>query len=119
MQCILTRIGSPMFSDLAPPARLKLMKFICAVAWSDLRVSGEERLFVANWIRRLQFTEAERKQVWQWLEVPPAPEEVDPADIPAEHRQLFIEAIGKLVASDQEITPEERESLSLLSQLVR
>ena len=108
-----------MFSDLAPPARLKLMQFICAVAWSDLRVSGEERLFVANWIRRLQFTEAERLQVWQWLEVPPAPEEVDPADIPAEHRQLFIEAIGKLVASDQEITPEERESLSLLSQLVR
>jgi uncharacterized tellurite resistance protein B-like protein len=107
-----------MFDNIAPAARLKLMKFICAVAWSDLRVSGEERLFVADCIRRLKFTDTERAQVWQWLEVPPLPEEVDPAEIPPEHRQAFIEAIGKLVASDQEITREERESLILLSQLM-
>lgn len=107
-----------MFYDIAPSARLKLMKFVCAVAWSDLRVSREERLFVADCIRRMHFSDAERAQIWQWLEVPPAPEEVDPADVPPAHRQAFIEAIGKLVAADQEISGEERESLILLSQLL-
>lgn len=107
-----------MFETLAPDARLRLMKFVCAVAWSDLRVSGEERLFVANCIRRLHFTEAERAQIWQWLEVPPAPEEVDPAQVPAADRQAFLEAVGRLVAADQRIAPEERESLLLLSQLL-
>ena len=106
------------FKTLPPRERLRLMKFVCAVAWSDLEVSGEERLFVADCIRRLDFSAEERKQVWQWLEVPPAIDEVDPADIPPEHRQAFIEALGRLVAADQEISPEERESLILLSQLL-
>ena len=107
-----------MFEALDPAERLQLMKFVCAFAWSDLEVSGEERLFVADCIRRLHFTEEERAQVWGWLEVPPPAEEVDPSSIPAEHRQLFIEAIGRLVASDDEVTAAERESLVLLSQLM-
>jgi hypothetical protein len=107
-----------MFEDLAPADRLQLMKFVCAFAWADLEVSGEERLYVADCIRRLHFTAAERDQVWAWLEVPPAPEEVDPGDIPAAHRQLFIEALGRLVASDDEVSPAERESLVLLSRLM-
>lgn len=107
-----------MLESLAPEARLKLMKFVCAVAWSDLRVSGEERLFVADCLRRLQIGDAERKQVWQWLEVPPPPEEVDPTEVPPEHRRIFVEALGHLVKADDEVTPEERESLVLLSQLI-
>lgn len=108
-----------MLDDLPPADRLRLMKFVCAVAWSDLRVAGEERLFVADCIRRLQFAPDEKAQIWQWLEVPPAPEEIDPADVPPEHRQTFIAALGKLVAADQTISHEERESLLLLSQLLR
>jgi hypothetical protein len=50
--------------------------------------------------------------------VPPPTEEIDPSTIPPEHRQLFIEAIGRLVASDDEVTAAERESLVLLSQLM-
>ena len=94
------------------------MKFVCAVAWSDLEVSGEERLFVADCIRGLDLTPEERAIVWKWLEVPPPPEEVDPTEIPPEHRQAFIEALGRVVAADQAITPEERETLILLCQLV-
>jgi uncharacterized tellurite resistance protein B-like protein len=107
-----------MLASLAPEARLTLMKFVCAVAWSDLKVSGEERLFVADCIRRLQLDEAERRQVWQWLEVPPAPADVDPADVPPAHRRIFVEALGHLVKADDQVTPEERESLVLLCQLI-
>ena len=63
-----------MFEALSPAQRLQLMKFVCAFAWADLNVSGEERLFVADCIRRLQFSDAEKEQVWAWLDVPPAPE---------------------------------------------
>lgn len=107
-----------MFEDLKPAERLQLMKFVCALAWSDLEVNGAERLFVADCIRKLDFTPDEKAQVWAWLDVPPAPEEVDPADIPPAHRQLFIEALGRLVAADNEVSPEERESLILLGQLL-
>ncbi|HMM75794.1 MAG TPA: TerB family tellurite resistance protein [Gammaproteobacteria bacterium] len=107
-----------MFDTLSSAQRLQLMKFVCAFAWADLDVSGEEKLFVADCIRRLRFTDAEKKQVWGWLEVPPAPEEIDPSDIPAAHRQAFIEAIGKLVAADDQITSREREALVLFSQLM-
>lgn len=108
-----------MLDTLSPTDRLRLMKFVCAVAWSDLRIAGEERLFVADCLRKLQFAPDEKAQIWQWLEVPPAPDELDPAEVPPAHRQAFITAIGKLVAADQTITHEERESLLLLSQLLR
>lgn len=107
-----------MFETLSPTERLQLMKFVCAFAWADLDVSGEEKLFVADCIRRLHFTEAEKKQVWAWLEVPPDADELDPTDIPAAHRQAFIEAIGRLVAADDQVTAQEREALVLLSQLM-
>lgn len=108
-----------MFENLSATERLQLMKFVCAFAWADLDVSGEEKLFVADCIRRLQFTDAEKKQVWAWLEVPPEPDDIDPSDIPAAHRQAFIEALGRLVAADDEISSGEREALVLLSQLMR
>ena len=111
-------MDSTHFKDLPPAERLRLMKFVCAVAWTDLEVSGEERLFVADCIRSLELSAEERRAVWQWLEVPPAAEDVDPTDIPPAHRQAFIEALGRVVAADQEITPEERETLILLCQLV-
>lgn len=107
-----------MLDTLPSAQRLQLMKFVCAFAWADLDVSGEEKLFVADCIRRLHFTDVEKKQVWAWLEVPPAADEIDPSDIPAAHRQAFIEAIGRLVAADDQITPREREALVLFSQLM-
>lgn len=107
-----------MFETLSTADRLQLMRFVCAFAWADLAVSGEERLFVADCIRKLGFTEAERKQVWAWLEVPPDADDIDPSDIPPQHRQAFIEAMGRVVAADDEVSPQEREALVLLSQLM-
>ena len=54
-----------MFETIPQAERLRLMKFICAVAWSDLRVSGEERLFVADCIRKLEMSAEGRAQVWR------------------------------------------------------
>ncbi len=108
-----------MFNDLDHAARLRLLRFVCAFAWADLEVHPQERSFVMRLVRRLGLSEAEERRVENWLEVPPDPEAVDPTDIPATHRRVFLAAIDGVIAADGEIAPEERESLQLLHQLLR
>ena len=99
--------------------RMKLMKFICSFAWADLEVQTEERQFVARMIVRLHLDEDEAAQVQRWLDVPPRAEEVDPNQIPREHRKLFLETAREMIGADGTITEDEEETLQLLEQLVR
>jgi uncharacterized tellurite resistance protein B-like protein len=105
-------------NDLDHSARLRLLQFVCSFAWADLEVHPQERAFVMRLVRRLGLAESEERQVELWLEVPPDPEAVDPTDIPATHRKVFLAAIDGVIAADGEIAPEERESLELLHQLL-
>ena len=107
-----------MFQSLEPRDRLRLMKFVCSFAWADLEVRPQERAFVADLIRRLDIGEDEKRRVREWLEVPPPPESVDPSAIPRSHRELFLDAIRGVIASDGEIAPEESESLEILDALL-
>lgn len=93
------------------------MKFVCSFAWADLEVQDQERDFVAKMIKHLEL-EDESKLIESWLRHPPAPEEVDPTDVPAEHRELFLDAVRRLVASDDHIDPKEAETLALFEQLL-
>ncbi len=104
-------------SDLDREERLRLMRFVCSFAWADLEVQPEERTFVGRMIEKLDLQQ-ERAQIEHWLRHPPAPEEVDPTEVPRQHRELFIEAIRGLVAADNVIDPNEREMLSLFEQLL-
>ena len=107
-----------MLDSLDRDARLSLMKFVCSFAWADLQVRPEEVGFVARIFRRLGLDDEEWRQVQDWLDVPPAPESIDPTRIPPGHRKLFLEAIEGIIASDDEISPMERENLSLFKQLL-
>ena len=98
--------------------RLRLIRFVCSFVWADLVVHERERAFVRKLAQRLKLS-AEAKQIEEWLAVPPRPEEVDPREIPREHRQLFLDAARQAIAADGEIDPEERETLALFEQLVR
>jgi hypothetical protein len=104
-------------ASLAREDRLRLMKFVCAFAWADLEIQVEERDFVGKMIAHLEL-EADRKLIEGWLRHPPAPEEVDPTDIPPEHRELFLDAVRRLVAADDHIDTKEAETLSLFEQLL-
>ena len=99
--------------------RLRLLQFVCSFAWADLEVHPREREFVLRLVQRLELAPDEAKQVQEWLELPPPLETVDPMQIPAAHRKLFLAAIDGVIASDGAIAPEERESLRLLEQLLR
>ncbi|MFO7564974.1 MAG: hypothetical protein R6X02_20180 [Enhygromyxa sp.] len=104
-------------ASLAREDRLRLMKFVCSFAWADLEIQAQEREFVGKMIRHLEL-EDDRKLIEGWLRHPPAPEEVDPTDIPAEHRELFLDAVRQLVAADDHIDPKEAETLALFEQLL-
>jgi uncharacterized tellurite resistance protein B-like protein len=107
------------FKDLSQEDRLRLMRFACSFAWADLEIRPKERDLIRKLERQLHLTPEEVKQVDGWLEVPPPPEDVDPARIPREHRELFLKAARDMVTADGEIDPEEAESLDLLEQLLR
>ena len=107
-----------MLARLERTERLQLLKFVCSFAWADLEVRPEEREFVARLIQRLDMDQAEAQQVQGWLRLPPPPEAIDPTEIPAAHRILFLEAIGGVIESDGDVAEEELESLALLKMLI-
>jgi len=112
------RLEDWMLDRLDRRDRLRLVEFVCSFAWADLEVRPEERVFIAGLIRRLDLGEAEDLQVQQWLDRPPRIDDLDPTSIPAEHRRLFVEAIEGLIASDGEVSDEERDSFDIFLQLL-
>jgi uncharacterized tellurite resistance protein B-like protein len=99
--------------------RLQLMRFVCSFAWADLEVSDGEREFIVKLVERLDLDEEERAQVAEWLEVPPRADDVDPTDIPREHRELFLDAARAMIMSDGTIDDVEAENLIIFDQLLR
>ena len=97
---------------------MRLMRFVCSFAWADLEVQPEEREFIGRLINAFQLEPAEAGRVMEWLEVPPPADEVDPQDVPPQHRQLFLDAARAVAARDGVLDREESENLQLLEQLL-
>ena len=107
-----------MVSTLAPEERLRLMKFVCSVAWADLEVQSEERAFVRRMVTRLGLADDEAEQVGAWLQVPPLIDDVDPVSIPREHRKLFLDTLRDLANVDGHVDEQEQTSLALIEDLL-
>jgi uncharacterized membrane protein YebE (DUF533 family) len=99
--------------------RLQLMRFVCSFAWADLEVTDREREFIVKMVVRLGLDDEEQDQVANWLEVPPRADDLDPADIPREHRRLFLDAAKAMILSDGTVEDVEAENLIILDQLLR
>ena len=108
-----------MLDALNKEDRLQLMRFVCSFAWADLEIADAERDFIVKMVVRLGLDEEEQEQVAQWLEVPPRADDLDPGDIPKEHRQLFLDAAKAMIMSDGNIEDVEAENLIILDQLLR
>ena len=105
-----------MTDGLTRDERLLLIKFVCAFAWADLSVDDRERRFVERLIRRLELDEDALALAERWLAVAPAPHEVDPKQVPAEHRKTFIDTIRALIYVDGKVDDDERASFERLKQ---
>ncbi len=108
-----------MLDALDRDERLQLMRFVCSFAWADLEVTEGERDFVVRLVDRLDLDDDEREQVAKWLEVPPRADDLDPADVPREHRQLFLDAARAMILSNGRLGDVEAENLVILDQLLR
>lgn len=104
--------------DLDPADRLQLLDFVCSFAWADLRIRPQEREFMKRLIRRLDLPQDERLAVDTMLSSPPRAEDIDPIDVPLEHRRLFLQTVKDMVLADGEINPAEAEQLDLFEELL-
>lgn len=105
-------------NELEKEDRLRLMKFVCSFAWADLQIADSERRFVQKLVRKLRLSDDEKRQVEEWLELPPPAEELDPTQIPSAHRALFLTTAREMIEADGEIAEEEVENFELLEQLL-
>lgn len=105
--------------DLDPEDRLLLVRFVCSFAWADLNVNEAERAFVRRLVQRLDLSPAERRQVEGWLAHPPRAEDVDPLEVPREHRQLFLDHAREVIGADDVVDELELDSFSLFERLTR
>jgi hypothetical protein len=105
-------------AGLTHSERLQLLRFVSSAIWADLEVSPSEKTYLLSLALRLGLSEAEMERAHDWLEKPPPPEEVDPFQVPPQHRRLFLEAMEEAMTADRGIDAPEMESLSLLRQLL-
>jgi len=110
--------GRSPFAGLERQDKLRLLRFACALAWADLTVQEPERELFRQLVDAMGFEGADRTAALGWLRRPPRPEEVDPQDVPPEHRQLFLEAARSMVERDGVVARGEAESLELLEKLL-
>jgi uncharacterized tellurite resistance protein B-like protein len=111
--------SNPRLEALSGSERLQLLRFVTSFAWADLTISPGERAFVHALVSRLHLAPEEAIAVEGWLRVPPPPDEVDPTEVPREHRQLFLDTVREMIKADGAVSPEEKENLALLEQLMR
>lgn len=105
--------------DLNREDRLRLIRFVSSFAWADLEIADSERALVHELVQQAELNEDDAQLVESWLAHPPRVEDLDPQDIPLEHRQLFLNAALKMVAADGTIDADEIENLALFEQLLR
>ena len=98
--------------------RLGLMKYVCSFAWADGEVQPEERGYVRQLVWALSLDSEEKRQVAAWLEAPPPAEEVDPRQIPIEHRRLFLDSVRTVIRADGKLAAAERLALRVFEKLL-
>lgn len=105
--------------ELDRASRLRLVRFVCSFAWADLEIQDAERKLVLKLLAELGLDEGERAEAEKWLALPPYPEDVDPLDIPIEHRQIFLNTVLQVIGADGVVDPKEMETLSIFEKLLR
>lgn len=107
-----------MITNLDDTERRRLLAFVCSFAWADAEIQDDERNYISRLVKALGLDHDDQEQVDAWLQYPPDPEEVDPQEVPTEHRQLILAAARDMIESDGVIYESEAETLALLEQLL-
>ena len=103
--------------ELPRDEAMRLLNCVCTFAWADLQVTDEERMLVARLADRMALSDEDKGTVAGWLAHPPR-DDVDPTDIPLEHRRLFLDTALEMIAIDGDIDPAEIETYALFEALL-
>ncbi len=107
-----------MLKELTSEEKLRLLAFVCSFAWADLEIADTERKLVRDMAERMGLDDEGVVQVELWLDHPPSEDEVDPYDIPSEHRKLFLRAVQEMVKADGVLDMMEVESYTIFEALM-
>jgi len=107
-----------MLSELTRDEKLRLLRFVCSFAWADLDIDDEERALVAKFVDKMGLDEADAEEAMGWLDHPPREDDLDPYDIPDEHKKLFLEAALAMMGADGVVDTMEVESFALFEALM-
>lgn len=97
--------------------RVRLLGFVCALAWADLDVNEREADFVAKACRSMRIGRKGMAKVHGWMDAPPHPEEVDPQSVPTKYRRLFVATAKRFVESAR-FDPEARAQMAIFEELM-
>ena len=106
-------------ADLNIDQRMQLIRFICSFAWADFEVKSSERAMVAKIVENLELPLEARTTVRDWLKEPPPLDDIDPTDVPRQHRQVFLDTAWQMISADGAVSREEWESYKLFKELSR
>lgn len=104
-------------NELDAQARRSLIMLACHAAWSDLAVVQQERDVIMTLASRLELDEAAVADVNRWLKGPPP--EIDPYDLPREHKEILCSTLRDVVEADGVLAPEECETLRLVREFMQ
>ncbi len=107
-----------MLKDLSHDEKLRLLRFLCSFAWADLDIDDEERALVARFIDAMGLDPEDAELAMGWLDHPPPEDDLDPYDIPDEHKKLFLEAALAMMGADGVVDTMEVESFALFEALM-
>jgi hypothetical protein len=98
--------------------RLCILRFAASFLWADLTVDLAEHAFFLDLVHELGVPDKELRAVFDMLDSPPEPEDVDPTRVsPALARTVRSVAL-RAIASDGRVVPREMELFDLLDELL-
>lgn len=107
-----------MLDELQNDEKLRLLRFLCSFAWADLEIADKERKLVRDIIHKMGLPPADAALASTWLDHPPSEDELDPYDIPDEHRRLFLDAALEMIGADDHVDEMEAENFAIFEALM-
>jgi hypothetical protein len=108
-----------MHGRFSEKAKRRIMRFAIACAWADLELDAAELDVIFELALELRLDAIGRALLFEWIEMPPAPEDVDPTQLDPAEARLCLAIAKRVIEADGKKTEEECALYSLLAELFR
>lgn len=103
--------------QLSADERVELLRFLCWFAYADLSLDPREYDLIDSFAGTMRLNGEQREQVQGWLEDPPDLSLEDVKNVPAEKRELYLDALMLLGNADRNIHSMESKLFERISEI--